>query len=60
MFYSPSPNRRKSWLRLLTVGQKKLVAVGVLLLLLVLVLLSVLGVYAYRAAQFDLSRVSAV
>lgn len=59
MFYSPSPNRRKSWLRLLTVGQKKLVAVGVLLLLLVLVLLSVLGVYAYRAAQFDLSRVSA-
>ena len=59
MFYSPSPNRRKSWLRLLTVGQKKLMAVGALILVLFVALLSVLGVYAYRAMQYDMSRVGA-
>ncbi len=59
MFYSPTPNRRKSWLRLLTVGQKKLMAVGVLVLVLFISMLAVLGVYAYRAMQFDMSRVGA-
>ncbi|MBR5889384.1 MAG: transglycosylase domain-containing protein [Akkermansia sp.] len=59
MFYSPSPNRRKSWLRLLTVGHKKLMVAGSLVLVLFVVMLSVLGVYAYRAMQYDMSRVGA-
>lgn len=59
MFYSPSPNRRKSWLRLLSVGQKKIMAVGALLLVLFVLCLSVLAVYGYRAMQYDLERVNA-
>lgn len=57
MFYAKSENKRKRWYRLLTIGQKKLVLIGVTMGLLVLVFFAVMGVYAYRAFQFDLSRV---
>lgn len=59
MYYSSTPNRRKHWYRLLSIEQKKLVALGVLLAVLLVAVLSVLGVYAYRAMQYDLDRVGA-
>lgn len=59
MYYSATPNRRKRWYRLLTISQKKLIVIGSLLGVLLLVFLSVLGVYGYRASQYDLDRVSA-
>lgn len=59
MFYSPSPNRRKSWYRLLTIGQKKLIIIASLLGLVLAVGLGILGYYGYRASQYDLDRVCA-
>ncbi len=58
MSFISTPNRRKRWYRLLTIGQKKLIVLGTLLGLLVIAVSSVLGVYAYRAAQYNLDRVS--
>lgn len=58
MSFATTPNRRKHWYRLLTIGQKKLVAVCVVCGLLLLLVVSVLSVYGYRAMQYDLSRVS--
>lgn len=58
MSFATTPNRRKRWYRLLTIGQKKLVAVCVVCGLLLLLVVSVLSVYGYRAMQYDLSRVS--
>ena len=58
MSFATTPNRRKRWYRLLTIGQKKLVAVCVVCGLFLLLVCSVLGVYGYRAMQYDLSRVS--
>lgn len=59
MFYSPTPNRRKSWYRLLSIGQKKLIVIASVLGGLLLVFAGVLGYYGYRASQYDLSRVCA-
>ena len=59
MYYSPTPNRRKSWFRLLSIGHRKLVIIGSLLGLLLVIFLGVTGYYGYRAAQFDLNRVCA-
>ncbi len=59
MFYSPSPNRHKSWFRILSIGQKKLLAVGSLLGGVLVAVLVVLGIYGYRAAQYDLNQVVA-
>lgn len=59
MYYSPEPNRRKRWYRLLTIGQKKLIVIGFLLGVLLLAFLSGLAVYGYRASQYDLNRVAA-
>ena len=59
MYYSPTPNRRKSWFRLLSIGHRKLVIIGSLLGLLLVIFLGVIGYYGYRAAQFDLKRVCA-
>ena len=60
MSYVAPPNRRKSWFRLLTIGQKKLMCVCILGAGLMVGALSVLGVYGYRALQYDLSRISGV
>lgn len=59
MFYSSTPNRRKHWYRLLSIGQKKLIVIGTLLGLLLFACIVVLGVYGYRASQYNLDRVSA-
>ena len=59
MSFVSTPNRRKHWYHLLSIGQKKLIVICFILGLLLLAVLSVLGVYGYRAWQFDLSRVSA-
>ena len=56
--YYYTPNRRKSWYRLLSIGQKKLFVLCGLLLVLLLLLFSVLGVYGYRAMQYNLDCVS--
>lgn len=58
MSFVSSPNRRKSWFRLLSIGQKKLMLVLSILAVLATAGISVLGVYAYRAMQFDLSRLN--
>lgn len=59
MSFVSTPNRRKHWYHLLSIGQKKLIIICSILGLLLLAVLSVLGVYGYRAWQYDLSRVSA-
>ncbi len=59
MFYSPTPNRRKSWFRLLSIGQKKLLVIASVLGVLLLGIAGVLGYYGYRASQFELDRVCA-
>ncbi len=58
MSFVSTPNRRKSWFRLLSIGQKKLMFLCIVCGILLLAVLSVLGVYGYRAMQYDLSRVS--
>lgn len=59
MSYYASPNRRKHWYRIFSVGQKKLIFVASVLVVLLSFLLVVLGVYGYRAWQYDLGRVNA-
>lgn len=58
MSFVSTPNRRKRWYRLLTIGQKKLIFICVLLGLLLVAVFTVLGIYGYRAMQYDLNRVS--
>lgn len=58
MFYSPTPNRRKSWYRLLSIGQKKLIIIGFFMGVLLAVFIGILSIYAYRAMQYDLDKVS--
>lgn len=57
MFYSRSKNRRKRVWHPLMPGQKKLLIIGVILLLPVVVLGVLYAIYSYRAEQFDLARV---
>lgn len=59
MFYSQSSNRRKHWYRMLSIGQKKLLAIATLLGLLVLTCLAVLVFYTARAMEYDIHRVTA-
>lgn len=58
MYYSATPNRRKRWYRLLTISHKKLLLIASLLGVVILALLVVLGIYDYRARQYDLKQVS--
>ncbi len=57
MFYAQQENRRKRWYSLLTIGQKKILALGGLLSLFVLAGITVLAFYTYRALEFNLDRV---
>lgn len=57
MFYSRGENKRKRWYRVLSIGQKKLLAIGVVLLFAMIAVLTVFIVYTYRAMQYDLERV---
>lgn len=50
-------NRRKHWWRVLSIGQKKLLFLGILLLVAVIPVLIVLIAYSYRAAQYDVEAV---
>lgn len=59
MSYAATPNRRKHWYHLLSIGQKKLIIICSVLAVLLLAVFTVLGVYGYRAMQFDLNQVSA-
>ncbi|MBQ2868933.1 MAG: transglycosylase domain-containing protein [Akkermansia sp.] len=59
MSYAATPNRRKHWYHLLSIGQKKLIIICSVLAVLLLTVFTVLGVYGYRAMQFDLNQVSA-
>ena len=57
MFYAKEENKRKRWYRVLTIGQKKLLALGVAAGVLVLIFLSVVVVYTCRAMQYDMQQV---
>lgn len=57
MAYSGASNRRKHWWRVLSVGQRKLLFLGVLLLLCLLPVVGLLISYSYRAAQYDVETV---
>lgn len=59
MFYSKSKNRRKRVWHPLLPGQKRLLIIGIILLLPVLAIGVLYAIYSYRAEQFDLSRVGA-
>lgn len=57
MFYAQGENRRKRWYRLLTIGQKKLLALAVLLGLVAVAFLGTLVFYTARSMQYDLNAV---
>ena len=57
MFYAEGENRRKRWYRMLTIGQKKLLALVVLLSLMAVSFLGTLIFYTVRAVRFDLNAV---
>lgn len=57
MYTSQRENRRRHWYRVLTIGQKKLLAIGGLVLLLLAAVLSVVVIYTCRAMKYDLGRV---
>lgn len=57
MFYAQGENRRKRWYRLLTIGQKKLLTLAVLLGGCGVLFLGTLVFYTARAMQFDLNAV---
>lgn len=58
MSFVSTPNRRKSWFRLFSIGHKKLIFLCITCGVVVAAALAVLGTYAYRAFQYDLARVS--
>lgn len=58
MSFVATPNRRKRWYHLLTIGQKKLIIICSIFAVILVSICTVLGVYGYRAWQFDLNRVS--
>ncbi len=58
MFYAQQENRRKRWYSLLSIGQRKLLALGGALSVLVLVGIGVIAFYTYRALEFNLDRVT--
>ncbi len=59
MSFVSTPNRRKRWYRLLSIGQKKLIIICFFFAIVLLAVLTILGVYGYRAMQYDMSRVGA-
>lgn len=60
MFYAKEENKRKRWYRVLTIGQKKLLALGIVTGGLVLLFLGTLVFYSYRALQYDMGRLQLV
>ena len=56
MFYAKEENKRKRWYRVLTIGQKKLLALGVVAGILVLIFLGTVIFYSCRAMQYDMQR----
>ena len=60
MYYSRGENRRKRWYRVLSIGQKKLLGIALLLALVCCAVLAVLLTYTWRAMQYDLRPVVAV
>ncbi len=59
MFYAQNPNRRKHWYSLLSIGQRKILAIIALFITFLLIILGVLVVYTCRAMQYDVGQVSA-
>lgn len=57
MFYSRSKNRHKHWYHRLSIGHKKLWALGVVCAFLLVAALVFLVVYALRAASYDITLV---
>ncbi len=57
MFYAKEENKRKRWYRVLTIGQKKLLALGILVGVSVLAFLGIVVVYSWRAMQYDMQQV---
>lgn len=57
MFYATTPNRRKHWYRLLSIGQKKVLLLIGLVVLLGVAFLSALLFYTVRAWKFDIDAV---
>ncbi len=57
MYYAQRENRRKRWYSLLSLGQKKLLALAGGLSVLVLAGIGVVAFYTWRALEFDLNRV---
>ncbi len=57
MFRSKTTNRRKHWWRVLNVGQKKILFLGIVLLVALLLVLGVLLSYSYRATKYDVENV---
>lgn len=55
MFNFNSGNRRKHWYSLLTLGRNKLALLAVLAGVLGIFVLTVLGIYSYRAMEYDLN-----
>lgn len=58
MSFVSTPNRRKRWYRLLTIEQRKLIIICFLVGLMLAVVCTILGIYGFRAFQYDLNRVS--
>ena len=56
MFYAKEENKRKRWYRVLTLGQKKLLALGIVTGVLLLVFLGTVIFYSCRAMQYDMQR----
>ena len=56
MFYAKEENKRKRWYRILTIGQKKLLALGGAAGVLVLAFLGTVIFYSCRAMQYDMQR----
>ncbi len=59
MYYSLRENRPKRWYRLLSIGQKKLLALAAVLAILMLAVIGLVAYYTFRALEFDLERVVA-
>lgn len=59
MVYLQGDNRRKRWYSMLSIGQKKIICLLVLVAGILLGIVGVVSVYSYRAMQYDLQRVVA-
>ncbi len=57
MYYAQRENRHKRWYSLLSIGQKKILALAGVVAILGLSAIGVLAYYTFRALEFDLDRV---